>query len=359
MLACAVSVCSVSARAEDPSVDDVRAAGDAFNDGRTAFKDEDFSTAAENFERADQLAPNPKVLLLAIQSRDRAGQLARAATLAALAQDLYPDDESFAESRNLISRALSELAKVKVTCSAPCSLMVDTRVVHGQPSLKRFLFLDPGSYKVRASFSDGNSDTQDFVAAAGESGKLDFSPSSNDTPAATPQSDDWGSSDSKPKEDADLPAPKATYDDLSKPAQPAEDRGTKPEGLSPTYFWVGAGLTGVLAGASIWSGVYTQSHPGQDVVRQNCAGLGTSCPEYQEGQSNQLRTNVLWGVTGGVGVLTILVGALWTDWGPPSVPGVAAVESPKAGHRTQTARLELEPVVSFGNGATLGARGRF
>lgn len=340
-------------------MDAVRAAGDAFNEGRTAFKAEEYTTAAEHFERADQLAPNPKVLLLAIQSREQAGQLSRAATLAALAQDRYPEDESFAESRTLIERALVDLAKLKVTCDAPCSLMIDSRIVHGDAAAKRFLFLDPGSYKIRASWQGGASQTQDFVAVAGESGKLDFSQSGSGAAAAT--TDDWGTSDAEPKEE--LPAPKATYDDLSKPKEPAKDEGAASSGLSPTVFWISSGMTVALAGASIGMGVYTESHPGKETVQRECAGLGEECQAWKDGKANELTTNVLWGVTAGAGVATILIGALWTDWGPTKVDAPAldgkGSRHPEVASKHNPSALSVEPWFAVGDGAAFGARGRF
>ena len=42
--------------AAEPSVEDVKAAGEQFNLGRAAFKEEEFAQAAEHFERADGLA---------------------------------------------------------------------------------------------------------------------------------------------------------------------------------------------------------------------------------------------------------------------------------------------------------------
>ena len=62
---------------QEPSVEDVKAAGEQFNLGRTAFKEEDFTVAAEHFERADSLAPNAKVLELAIEAQQKARREAK------------------------------------------------------------------------------------------------------------------------------------------------------------------------------------------------------------------------------------------------------------------------------------------
>jgi len=53
------------------------------------------------------------------------------------------------------------------------------------------------------------------------------------------------------------------------------------------------------------------------VVKQKCVGLGESCPEYQTGRNAQFRTNILIGVTAGLGVLTGVVGLFLTQWSSP------------------------------------------
>src|SRR5689334_10253547 len=73
-----------------PSAEDIKAAAEEFDLGRRSFKAKDYVEAAEHFESADQNAPSAAALELAIRSRDRAGQLERAATLAALAVRRHP-----------------------------------------------------------------------------------------------------------------------------------------------------------------------------------------------------------------------------------------------------------------------------
>ena len=70
----------------------VRTAAEAFDRGREAYKSEEYVEAAEQFESADANAPSAAALELAIRARDKAGQLDRAATLAALALVRHPDD---------------------------------------------------------------------------------------------------------------------------------------------------------------------------------------------------------------------------------------------------------------------------
>jgi hypothetical protein len=216
--------------------------------------------------------------------------------------------------------------------------------VPGKPALKRFVFLEPGSYKIRASFGTRDSDAQSYEAIAGQSGKLEFSaPSSGAIASAEP---DWES------QDDGLPAPKVTYDEVARDQNPAAREPS--EGLSPTIFWVGTGLSLALVGVSTWSGVDTLNNPGKDKVREQCGQERETCPLYQQGKDKEVRTNVLWGATAAVGLTTILIGAIWTDWGGSS-------DSSRELTGLQRARRapRIEPWLALGDGATLGARGRF
>lgn len=353
-IASCLATCPAAWAQDEPSVEDVRAAGDEFNLGRTAFKDEDYSTAAEHFEKADSLAPNPKVLLLAIQSRERAGHAARAATLAALAQERYPEEQMFAGTRQLIVGALERLGKVKVTCERPCALLVDSRLVHGQPATTRFLFLDEGEYSIRAEFVGGQSDRKPVEARAGKSSKLQFSfvaggSDATDSGAEPDDEVDWGA-----QTDDGLPKGQITHDEVA--TVDVNDDSAR-SGLSPTVFWIGVGLTAASAGVSTWSGLDAQNNPGRDAVQRECQGLGTDCEAWKDGKAAELRTNVLWGVTAGVGLTTILIGAIWTDWGAPEY-GLEQTT-----HRRKLRSATIEPWIDVASAVSgtpaLGAKGRF
>ena len=64
-------------------------------------------------------------------------------------------------------------------------------------------------------------------------------------------------------------------------AGPWRRRSSKPFG--PAVFIIGAGLTAVGAGLTIWSGIDTQNNPGADAVKADCVGQGTSCPRVPAG----------------------------------------------------------------------------
>jgi hypothetical protein len=306
-IAAAVSIATLSFSLPlhaEPSVEDVKAAGEQFNLGRTAFKEEEFAVAAEHFERADGLAPNPKVLLLAIQARVQAGQHDRAGMLAEVANRKYPGDERFAENESIIRRAERDYARVDVSCDKPCNLVVGIRLVHGEAATGWVLFLEDGEHSIRAGFGD-NDQTKEYTARAGEVGVLEFEAPIAEPPAAAPADTE--------------PAPGYEPDTQTFGEPPSDDVPPPPpagsKGLPPTWFWVGAGTTVALAGVSTWSAIDTVSNPGQDAVRTGCAGQGESCALYQDGLERQSRTNLLWGITGGVGIATVVLFTL-TDWGP-------------------------------------------
>jgi len=327
---------TVSAAAE-PTPEAVRQAGESFNLGRASYKAEDYVAAAEFFEKADGLAPNPKVLWLAIDSRERGGHHARAATLAALATQLYPGDVTFEPANELLRTALERYSRLKIECDEPCTLLVDTRLVHGRPMTKRFVFLDPGEYRIKAFWEGERSAIENYSASAGQSGKLTFTAPPGNTvapPGGQTEGADWPAPEpvpAPPKPDAEPPAPSA-----------------KP--LGPAVFWTGAAVTLGLAGVSIWSGLDAQKHPGAEAVRSECVNQGPECPAYKEGLRNQVRTNILWGATAGVGVVAVLIGAIWTDWGSPQIG---------AGTDLAVTKLPVRPFVWFQDGVGVGAAGRF
>ena len=90
---------------------------------------------------------------------------------------------------------------------------------------------------------------------------------------------------------------------------------------------------------TIWSGLDAQKNPGTAAVRADCAGQGTSCPEYQQGLSAQLRTNILLAATGGVAALTAVTGLFLTQW--------SHADRPRTG-------LQVEPQLGLGVAALKG-----
>jgi len=125
-------------------------------------------------------------------------------------------------------------------------------------------------------------------------------------------------------------------------------------------FWVGVGLTAVVGGVSVWSGLDTQNNPGTNKVRDACQSGSPDCQSlYQKGVDKQHRTNILIGATAGLGVATAVIGAFFTDWsgGKKAAPDTEAAKARPS--RLSRSGFSVEPWFAFGSGASVGALGRF
>ncbi|HWZ87842.1 MAG TPA: hypothetical protein VNW92_03300 [Polyangiaceae bacterium] len=325
--------------ASEPTPAQVRTAAEAFDRGREAYKSEEYVEAAEQFESADANAPSAAALELAIRARDKAGQLDRAATLAALALARHPDDANIQKvAPGIVQKAKSELFELDIKCDDPCDVTVAGKLAPGRRSTERTVFLGPGKYSVRAGWSGERSLSKQVEANKGTSGALDFqAPAEPSAPAA----------------DASPAAAAVTSNE--KPSDTGVQQ--KSGALPPAVFWVGVGLSAVAGGITVWSGLDTQSNPGANKVRDECQALKADCNTlYQQGVDKQHRTNILLGTTAGVAVVTAVIGAFFTDWGgkSKSEPAPDAAESAKLQRG-----FSIQPWLAIGGGASVGALGRF
>lgn len=333
----------VAAQTAQPTAEDIKRAGESFDLGKRAYRNEDWVEAAEHFEAADQRAPSAVALELALRSRARAEQLDRAATLASLALERHPDQQKLAKlAKDVLKKAEKELHRVSVKCSEPCDLVVDSKLVHGRAAEKRVVFLSPGDYTLRAGWPGERAASEKVTATKGGKSELSFTAPPEKKASASEPGPALGPS----------PTPSPT----PKPDQP-RTVDTDDGGWSPVVFWIGTGLTVAAGAATAWSGIDTQNNPGPDRVREECAGQGESCDLYQEGLDKQNRTNILAGVTAGLGVATILVGLFATDWGGEEATAKRR-SPPRAGVRPWIG-IPAASEAGVGSGAALGARGRF
>ena len=324
--ACGIILASVTAfasLASATSASDTKQAENEFIKGRDAFMEERVIVAAEHFERADALAPNARVLLLAIQARQAAEQLDRAATLSALALQRHPGDKKLRRlARKIVKEAKKSLGRAEVKCSEPCTLLLDGRLLPGAAATMRTVYVHPGPHGMQVSWADGdsNGESSRFRARQGRRKKIRF-----DSP------------DAQAEQELDEPAEEETSGTESEVVLDESD------GPSPVLFWIASGLTGVLAGVSVVSAFDTQSNPGADAVRDGCVGQGEDCQLYQDGLASQQRTNILFGVTAGAGIATAVIGLFLTDWGAEGQPESASVS-----------RSVRPYVVSVGDGGQIG-----
>lgn len=315
----------------EPTPAQIRVAAEAFDKGREAYQAEDYVQAAEQFEKADYNAPSVAAIELAARSRDKAGELDRAATLASLGVKRYPEEQNLLKlAGDLVKRARQTLFELTAICDQPCELTLGGKLVHGAPDTQRSLFVAPGTITVRAGWSDNRNDSRRVEAVAGGNGEVSFTAPEPEAPAA-----------------AEKPAPTAAPAGNETPAPARAD--DKWRGLPPAVFYSGAGLTAVLVGVTVWSGIDTVKNPGADRVKAECAD--ENCQLYKDGVAKEHRTNALVGVTLGVGAATALIGIFATNWGKkaPAADSAALLER---------RRVDLAPWASA-RGGGLSAFGRF
>jgi hypothetical protein len=206
----------------EPTPAQIRVAAEAFDKGREAYQADSYVEAAEQFEKADYNAPSAAALELAARSRDKAGQLDRAATLASLGVKRYPEEQNLLKlAGDLAKRARQTLFELTATCDQPCELTVGGKLIHGVPDTQRVLFVAPGTLTIRAGWSDNRNDSRRVDAVAGGNGEVSFT-------APEPEA---------PETAAEPPAPA-----LPPPAEaaPPADEDKKWAGLPKAVFFAGA-----------------------------------------------------------------------------------------------------------------------
>lgn len=286
-----------------PSAERIKSAAAEYDAGRRAFTDQKFEDAAIHFENAYHDAPNAQTLRNAIRARHDAKQLARAATLAVVAQERYPDDPPTMQlAKQTLAEAAPKLFKLTIVCDPECGVASDNHAVSLEDARRFSFFLQPGEHAVVVSWPGDRTKQLPIHAREGQSLEQSLvAPPMPVTPVAT---------------------------QTGTGPVVVEKPSTKPFG--PAVFLTMLGLTAVSGGILIWSGIDTLNNPGPDAVRNGCIGQGDQCTLYQQGLSEQLRTNVLIGVTGGLGLLTF-VSIFLTQWSHPKETARAASIVPTFG----------------------------
>jgi hypothetical protein len=258
--------------------DDVAAAARAFAQGQQAVLEGDPERAADRFELANSIVPSREALRSAIRAHRQAGQLARAATLAEkLLVDYSADTTSSDLATEVLAEAKKTFGRVKLTCKTGCTVSVDGLAIAPVKGSQQVFYLPPGEQVLRLGFGH-QSVTRTITVTINTTTRVEAQ--------APPRAE------RKPVRVALAPEPVQ-----------AERRG-----LPRLVPIIGLSLTLAGAGAATWSSFDTRAAH-EDYV---------AMPEHKawlDGRSKQLRTNVLWGITAGLGIATLAT-AYWTNWRP-------------------------------------------
>jgi hypothetical protein len=297
----------------DTRADDVAGAAKAFSQAQEAMLSGDIGRAADLYELADELSPSAPALRNATRARYAAGHLAMAATNAATLLRRYPSDK---ESRQIADAILAklapQLAQLDVTCSTPCTLLLDGKVVVSVAGEQHSLFSQPGGRSVTAVFEDGRKTTNQIAAVANHITTIHLEPKPVPvTPVAKPTTSAPTGEASRPS-DGELHARR-------QPSGPTH-------GLSRWWVIGGSAVTLGVGVATTLSGLSTLST--RDQIRDAVAAGNSASAQmlYGNGRDQQTRTNVLIGVTIASGVATGVL-AVFTNWAGRSEHDLAVLPS--------------------------------
>jgi len=285
-IAVAITLAAAPARA------DIAAAARAFSDGQAAQLEGNYERAAQSFELAFNIAPTREALRSAVRARLQNNQLPRAATLAELLLALYADDAISVKLANeVLADARPRLARITVACTPQCTLALGGRATSLNAATGHVVFATPGRAVLEIAFDGNRSMTREFTLRAGEEVTVAIEP-----PAARPVA-------------------------VARPAVRGRDDGGLPRSVA-----IGGVLaTATLTALTIWSG--------RDTLAAHDAYVAQPTHErWTDGESKQLRTNVLLGATVATGVTTVLIAAFWTRWRDPHPADLAI--APTAGGAT-------------------------
>jgi hypothetical protein len=309
--------------------DDARArAREAYDRGTAAHKRGDFAQAAVDYALADEMAPSPVALRAAIDEAVRADDAALGMELVARAgRAPAPSDlaKSVAAAR---TKFQGKAGVVRLRCPSTCMATLD-----GKPlAVNKDAWSTVGQHTVVIQVGD-DAQQRLIEVKADAPAELAPTPRPQAPPAAT----------SAPPEapapaPAPLPAPERPRGENS-PAAPAPYVTPAPEpapaaapGLSPVWFFVGAGATLALGAGSALSALDTSSKH-DDFVKAGCDARGSPACDAAStnGESAQARTNILLAVTAVVGVVTVVIGAAFTRWSSAERPAQSRTAAARPG----------------------------
>ena len=286
-------------------------AKEAYDRGTQAQERGDFKRAAEEFARADALAPSPVALQAALDAAVDADDPIVGAELLERSKRA-PAKGALVTSIDAATKKLGGRAgRLQVVCpaGAKCTSTVDGAAL--DTSKGAWMRVGPHTLVVQV---DGAPDTRTIEIRGGEELEVVAVRGAPASPAPT----------------AVVASPTATAGPPSGSAAPKDTTSRKP--LSPVVFFVTGGVAVVFAGVST---VLALSAKGKhdDFVSAGCdKANASSCGGLKDdGESVQRLANIGFAATAVAGVTTVILGAFFTDWGGAVAAGRAPAVVPVAG----------------------------
>ncbi len=260
----------------------------AFEAGISAYQDEQFEAALEQFRAAYDLRPHPVVLFNVALAEARVGDLIEA--LEHLDQ-VYDDPATPEPLLGKVRTEREEVARRVATVSLSDSgaqLVVDGKSAAGDPPSMR---VNPGAHEVAIVIDGKQVEHRHLQLSPGETLEL-AAPARSEPP---------------PPVDPNPPQPPPPPPPIT---EPPEERSR----LAPGWVYGGAAVTVGLAGVTIWSGLDTRR-----AYRSYQDEVDDLAPQEREervdaGRAKQRRTNVLVGATSAVGLATVATGWFLVEW---------------------------------------------
>ena len=265
-IGCALLLRAAAAQAQStPRLEDVQAAGRAFQEAQSAQLRGDHAQAAELYDLAHRSAPSAAAMRSAIRMHQAAGHAARAANLASDALRLYASDAATVALANEALTALRPtLGQLTVTCLPACTLAIDGRALATGSAERSELFVDVGTHLVQGSWETQVVE-QRLEVSLGVPATLELTRPA--LPVVAMQEPE--------------PEPEPTPEPMPV-APPVSDESSS--GLSPAFFLTAAALTVVSTGFAIGLGVDMYDARRAYIAVPTEAG-------WRDGVGREMRTN--------------------------------------------------------------------
>jgi hypothetical protein len=303
-----VILASVTAPAAYAQSADSRArAKEAYDKGVEAHTRGDLQRAAEEFARADVLAPSAVALQAALDDAIDADDPALGSELVERsAREKSPPPALVKSVQNAKTKFAGRAGRVHVQCPAgsTCLATIDGAAIEStKPAWAR-----TGQHTVVVQV-DGDAQTKLVRVEADQTAEV----------VGTKK--DGGEAKTAP------PPPEPVKKD--EPEKPTTNAHDMRNGLPPIVFYAGIGLTVALGGLSTFFAVTTSSKHDEFESSGCPRANNTGCQDLKDqGQIGQTLTNAGFITTGVAAVATAIIGAAFTDWKGPVmgvIPGGATV----------------------------------